>query len=79
MTIMDSQRRVTVYFEADIHRALRLKAAAMNRSISDMVNDAVKSALAEDAEDLAVFADRKNDRSRSFDTFVQVLKRRGRL
>lgn len=76
---MDTQKRATVYFEADVHRALRLRAAAMDRSMSDMVNDAVKAALAEDAEDLAAFADRKNDRSLSFDTFVQGLKRRGRL
>ena len=76
---MDTQKRATVYFDADVHRALRLRAAAMDRSISDMVNDAVKAALAEDAEDLTAFADRKNDRSLSFDTFVQGLKRRGRI
>jgi plasmid stability protein len=76
---MDTQKRATVYFEADIHRALRLRAAATDRSISDMVNDAVRTALAEDAEDLAAFGDRKNERSLSFDTFVQGLKRRGRI
>jgi len=52
MARMDTQKRATVYFEPDVHRALRLKAAASDRSISDMVNDAVKAALAEDAEDL---------------------------
>ncbi len=76
---MDSQKRATVYFEAEVHRALRLKAAASDRSISDMVNDAVKAILAEDAEDLAAFSERKNERSLSFDTFVQGLKRRGRI
>jgi plasmid stability protein len=79
MQPMDTQKRATVYFEADVHRALRLKAAASDRSISDMVNDAVKATLAEDAEDLAVFSERKNDKSLSFDTFVQGLKRRGRI
>lgn len=74
-----SQLRATVYFEPDVHRALRLKAAASDRSISDMVNDAVKSALAEDAEDLEAFAKRKNEKSVSFDTFVQGLRRRGRI
>ncbi len=78
MARMDTQKRATVYFEADLHRALRLKAAASDRSISDMVNDAVKSALAEDAEDLATVAERKNEKSVSFDTFVQGPKRRGR-
>ena len=76
---MDTQKRATVYFESELHRALRLKAAALDRSISDMVNDAVKAALAEDAEDLTAFSERKKDRSLSFDTFVQGLKRRGRI
>ena len=76
---MDSQKRATVYFDSEVHRALRLKAAASDRSISDMVNDAVKAALAEDAEDLAAFSDRKSEKSTSFDSFVQALKRRGRI
>jgi plasmid stability protein len=76
---MDSQKRATVYFESDVHRALRLKAAATDRSISDMVNDAVKASLAEDAEDLAAFSERNKDKSISFDAFVQGLKRRGRI
>ena len=76
---MDSQKRATVYFETDVHRALRLRAAASDRSISDMVNDAVKAILAEDAEDLAAFSKRKSDKNLSFDTFVQGLRRRGRI
>ena len=76
---MDNQKRATVYFEADVHRALRLRAAASDRSISDMVNDAVKVILAEDAEDLAAFPERMNEKSQSFDSFVQGLKRRGRI
>jgi plasmid stability protein len=76
---MGSQKRATVYFEPDVHRALRLKAAASDRSISEMVNDAVRASLAEDADDLASFSDRKKDKSISFDTFVQGLKRRGRI
>lgn len=79
MMAMETQKRATVYFESDVHRALRLKAAASDRSISDMVNDAVKAALAEDAEDLAAFAERKVEKSVSFDTFIQGLKRRGRI
>jgi hypothetical protein len=76
---MDTSKRATVYFEADVHRALRLKAAASDRSVSEMVNDAVKAALAEDAEDLAVFAERKRDKTLSFDEFVQGMRRRGRI
>ena len=76
---MDASKRVTVYFDAEVHRALRLKAAASDRSISDMVNDAVRASLAEDADDLATFSERKNEKSLSFDTFVQGLKRRSRI
>jgi plasmid stability protein len=50
---MDETKRATVYFDADVHRALRLRAAACNRSISDMVNEAVRMTLAEDADDLS--------------------------
>jgi len=76
---MDTQKRATVYFAPEIHRALRLKAAASDRSISEMVNEAVTAALAEDAEDLAAFDERGRERTVSFESFVKGLKRRGRL
>lgn len=79
MPAMDRQKRVTVYFDAGVHRALRVKAAAADRSISGMVNDAVKAALAGDADDLAAFSERKTEKSVSFDTFVQDLRRRSRI
>lgn len=76
---MGTTKRATVYFEPDIHRALRLKAATSDRSISDMVNDAVKLVLAEDAEDLAAFDERKREQSLDFEQFVKTLKRRGKI
>lgn len=76
---MEDPKRATVYFDAAVHRALRLKAAATDRSISDMVNDAVKVALAEDAEDLASFDERKSERSVSFETLIRDLRKRGRI
>jgi hypothetical protein len=74
-----STKRATVYFEPEIHRALRLKAAAAEKSISDMVNDAVKLTLSEDAEDLEAFDARKREPSLDFEQFVKALKRRGKL
>ena len=68
-----------MYFEPEIHRALRLKAATCDRSISDMVNDAVKLTLAEDAEDLEAFETRKREPDLDFAEFVKALKRRGKL
>jgi hypothetical protein len=79
LATMSSAKRATVYFEPEIHRALRLKAAMSDRSISDMVNDAVKLTLAEDAEDLAAFDERKREPNLDFEQFVKTLKRRGKL
>lgn len=76
---MPNPKRKTVYFDADIHRALRLRAAASDQSISDMVNQAVKLTLAEDAEDLAAFGERKREPNLDFEQFVKALKRRGKL
>lgn len=76
---MEESKRATVYFDAAVHQALRLKAAATDRSISDMVNDAVKVALAEDAEDLAAFDQRKSERGISFESLVRDLRKRGRI
>jgi len=76
---MSLPKRATVYFEPEIHRALRLKAAAADRSISDMVNDAVKLALAADAEDLAAFEERAHEKSVDFETVVRSLRRRGKI
>ena len=76
---MDESKRATVYIDAAVHQALRLKAAATDRSISDMVNDAVRVVLAEDAEDLAAFDQRRTERSISFESLVRDLRKRGRI
>jgi plasmid stability protein len=76
---MDNSKRATVYFAPDVHKALRLRAAASDRSVSDMVNDAVRMSLAEDAIDLEVFTSRRAEKSVSFESFVTGLKRRGRI
>jgi plasmid stability protein len=65
-------RRATVYFDPVIHRALRLKAAETARSVSDLVNDALRSAMAEDAEDLEAFQTRASE---PLVTYEEVLKR----
>ena len=76
---MSQPKRTTVYFEPDIHKALRLKSAVSERSISEMVNDAVRSSLAEDADDLAAFDERAEEPTVDFDDFVKKLKRSGKL
>jgi len=76
---MATPKRATVYFDPDIHRALRLRAAASDKSISDMVNEAVKLTLAEDAEDLAALDERKRESNQDFEQLVKALKRRGKI
>jgi hypothetical protein len=76
---MEENKRATVYFDPEVHRALRLKAAATDRTLSEMVNDAVKRALAEDAEDLEAFEERQHEPSVAFEDFVKGLKRRGKV
>ncbi len=72
-------KRATVYFEPEIHRALRLKAAETDRSMSDLVNEAVQLTLAEDADDLAAFDDRVNEPNLPYEAVVKDLKRRGKI
>ena len=76
---MDGTKRATIYLDAEVHRALRLRAAATNRSMSEMVNDAVRMALAEDAVDLAAVGQRVAESSVSFEAFVRDLHERGRV
>ena len=72
-------KRATVYLEPELHKALRLKAVETSRSLSDLVNDAVRVELAEDAEDLAAFDLRKNEPTLTFEVFVKELKRHGKI
>jgi hypothetical protein len=74
-----STKRATVYFDPAIHRALRLKAAETDRSMSDLVNEAIKFSLAEDAEDLAAFEERASEPNLPFEKVVKELKKRGKI
>jgi hypothetical protein len=72
-------KRGTVYFDPAIHRALRVKAAETDRSLSDLVNEAIKLSLAEDAEDLAAFEERASEPNLSFEGVVKELRKRGKI
>ncbi len=74
-----STKRATVYFDETLHRALRLKAAETDRSVSDLVNEAVKLCLAEDAVDLAAFDDRASVADLPFEDVVKRLRASGKL
>jgi len=74
-----SPKRATIYFDPGLHKALRIKAAQTERSVSDLVNTAIRQALAEDAEDLAAFEERAGEPSLAFEDVLKDLKRRGQL
>jgi len=72
-------KRATIYFDPDLHKALRLKAVETSRSVSDLVNEAVRETLSEDAEDLAAFDERADEPLISYEEMVKRLKKDGRI
>ncbi len=72
-------KRATIYLDPFIHKALKIKALETSRSVSDLVNQAVREALAEDAEDLAAFEQRADDPLLGYDEMVRRLKKDGRI
>jgi plasmid stability protein len=72
-------KRTTIYFDQDLHKALRLKAAETSRSITELVNEAVRESLSEDTEDLAAFDQRGHEPLVSYEEMVKRLKKDGRI
>ena len=76
---MTNSKRATVYFDAGLHEALRSKAVQTERSVSDLVNAAVRHELEEDASDEAEFDARRDEPDLDFEAVVEDMKRRGAL
>jgi predicted transcriptional regulator len=72
-------KRATIYLDPELHKALRLKAVETSRSVSELVNDAVREALAEDADDIAAFEERAGEPLIAYDDMVKRLRRDGRI
>ncbi len=72
-------KRSTVYFEANVHQALRVKAATTHQSVSELVNEAVRLALREDQEDLQAFTQRADEATLSYEELLDDLKLHGKL
>jgi plasmid stability protein len=71
--------RATIYFEPALHKVLRVKAAEQHRSVSELVNDAVRQSLREDQEDLAAFDDRVAEPTITYEALLKDLKAHGKL
>jgi len=72
-------KRSTVYFDPSIHQALRLKAASVHVSLSELVDEAVRLLMREDQEDLSAFATRANEPEMSYEALINDLKKHGKL
>lgn len=72
-------RKYTVYLDSDLHRALRVKAAETEYSVSELVNEAVKNALKEDAIDLEAFEKRAKEPVLAFEDVLKKLKKDGKI
>lgn len=72
-------KRSTVYFDENIHQALRMKAITSHRSLSELVNDAVTLMLAEDQHDLSAFEQRVSEPTLSYEALLNDLKAHGKL
>jgi len=72
-------KRSTIYFDPELHKALRIKAVQTERSISDVVNDAVRQALREDQEDLAAFEERAAEPTITYEVLLEDLKVHGKI
>jgi hypothetical protein len=78
--IMATQaKRATIYFDPELHKALKLKSVETSRSITDLVNEAVRKSLSEDAEDIIAFENRKDELLISYDQMIKRLKKNGSI
>lgn len=72
-------KRSTVYFEPEIHQALRLKAASSDMSISELIDEAVRLLMNEDQEDLGFFSKRANEKEITYEDLLNDLKKHGKI
>ena len=77
--VSETVKRSTIYFKPSLHRALRIKAADTQRSLSDLVNDAVQIALREDEEDLSAFDERAKEPTVTYEALLKDLKAHGKI
>ncbi len=75
----DLSKRSTIYFDPAIHRALRLRAASTQVSLSELVDEAVKLLMREDQEDLAAFTQRAAEPEMTYEALLADLKQHGKL
>lgn len=76
---MAAMSKATLYLDEAVHKALRIKAAETQQTMSDLVNDALKAALREDLEDITDWKERRNEKTLSYDELLKKLKEDGTI
>ena len=72
-------KRATIYLEEDLHRALKLKSVEADQTISHLVNDAMRTTLAEDLADLSDIERRSKEKTILYEDFLKELKASGQI
>ena len=72
-------KRSTIYFEPEIHQALKVKAASTQLSVSELVDEAVRLLMIEDHDDLSAFSERADEKEISYEALLRDLKKHGKL
>lgn len=72
-------KRSTVYFDPDLHQALRLKAASSDQSLSELVDEAVRLLIVEDQQDLEMYSQRVSEPEITYEALLQDLKKHGKI
>ncbi len=72
-------KRTTVYIDPELHKTLKIKSMELSRSVSDLINAAIRASFEEDAEDIQAFEDRVAEPLVSYDEMLKRLIKDGRI
>ncbi len=72
-------KRATIYLDVKLHRLLKLKALESERSVSDLVNQAIKHEFLEDKQDLEDLRKRAREPVMSYEHLLKELKADGKI
>ncbi len=76
---MPLSRRSTIYFDPQVHQALKLRAATSDRSLSEIVDEASRLLMGEDQEDLDAFDNRIKEPEITYESLLKDLKKHGKI
>lgn len=72
-------KRSTIYFDPELHRALKIKSATSSRSVSELVDEALRQVMCEDQEDIQIYNERSNEQNISYEALLAELKQHGKI